>query len=194
MRQILLILLLPVLVTSFEPSTTGLVEKNCPRRCRCDRHGRKIVYCQDRELIDIPYGIPRDTLELQLQDNVIVNGPRLNHELYQLASLTKLDLHSNKLTSFPERLPENLENLLIWDNDIKFVGKKPLTGLTVLQELRLDGNALTNQGLSQTTFADTKSLILLDLSNNKLTSVPEGLPQSLQFLYLKNNNIDTIKR
>lgn len=188
--------LLPIVVSSLDPtsSSTSTLKKTCPSRCRCDRRGRRIVYCQDRELVDIPYGIPRDTLELQLQDNVIVNGPRLNHELYQLSSLTKLDLHSNKLTSFPDRLPEKLENLLIWDNDIKFVGKKPLQGLTVLQELRLDGNALTNQGLSPYSFSDTESLILLDLSNNKLTSLPEGLPPSLQFLYLKNNNIDTIKR
>ena len=152
------------------------------------------MYCQDRNLTDIPYGIPRETKRLLLQDNHITNGPRLDEEIFQLTKLVNLDVHSNLLTAFPSRLPLSIKELTFRNNEIKFIGRKPLQGLTLLTDLFLDGNSLTNQGISEYAFQDTISLTQLDLSNNELTFVPEGLPQSLHFLYLKNNNIDRVTK
>ena len=181
-----------IFITIFTLSSA--LDVTCPSQCRCDNSRRKKVYCHERELREIPYGIPRETLNLQLQDNNITNGPRLNTELMRLEKLHTLNLHSNKLTSFPKRLPQTLEILSFHNNQIKFVGRSPLKGLTTLRELQLDGNSLTNQGLSPETFADTISLYLLELSDNKLTSIPEGLPDSLNYLYLRNNKINYVSK
>lgn len=35
-------------------------------------------------------------------------------------------------------------------------------------------------------------LQLLDIAGNQLTEIPEGLPESLEYLYLQNNKISTV--
>ena len=163
----------------------------CPRVCRCDR--RKIAYCNERQLDYIPYGIPGDTETLLLQINNISNGVTTNEILRNLMHLTKLDLHRNKLTSVPTGLPSSLKYIDLRRNDLKYVGKTSLSGLTALTELHLDGNNITNFGLVSTAFADLRSLNILVFSDNLLTEFPESLPESLQILRLENNLIRVIK-
>ena len=183
-----------LLVAIFLSAWINFIEsQHCPHSCRCN-NGRKIVYCNERNLDLIPYGIPSDTGTLHLQINEVRNGPATNEVLSTLRQLKKLDLHQNKLTSVPKGLPSTLEYVDIRSNRIKYVGKTSLKGLTSLAELHLDENNITNQGLSPLAFQDTRNLKVLVLSDNLLTSFPEDLPGSLRILRLNNNRIRFISR
>ena len=165
-------------------------QNDCPRVCRCDR--RRSVYCNERQMDLIPYGIPVDTQTLHLQINNITNGLITDEILSSLKQLTKLDLHQNQLTSVPKGLPSSLEYIDFRNNDIRYVGKTSLSGLTSLVELHLDGNNIANKGLSPFAFQDSHELNMLVLSNNLLTEFPENLPPSLRILRLENNCIQHI--
>ena len=164
----------------------------CPLMCRCD--SRKTVYCNERQMDLIPYGIPEDTQTLHLQINNITNGVRMDDILSSLTNLKKLDLHQNKLTSVPKGLPATLQYADFRSNDIRFVGKLSFNGLTSLAELHLDGNNIENQGISHLAFDGTRNLEVLVLSSNKLKQFPENLPESLQVLQLENNQIKVISK
>ena len=164
----------------------------CPRTCRCT--SRKIVYCNERQLSLIPYGIPSDTTTLHLQLNNLINGPTTDEVLSSLTELRKLVLHHNKLTSVPKGLASSLHSVDFRNNRIKYVGKSALKELTSLTELHLDENNITNQGLSPHAFQDTRNLNILILSDNLLTEFPENLPISLRLLRLNNNRINFISR
>lgn len=168
------------------------VAKSCPHMCRCDK--RNTVYCNERQMDLIPYGIPEDTQTLHLQINNITNGVNVDDVLSRLSHLTKLDLHQNKLTSVPKNLPATLRYADFRNNDIRYVGKNSLAGLTSLTELHLDGNSIENQGLSHLAFDSTIKLEVLVLSGNKLKQFPEYLPASLLVLRLENNAIDVISK
>jgi len=169
---------------------TNSQSDDCPRVCRCDR--RKSVYCNERQMDLIPYGIPLDTQSLHLQINNITNGLITDEILSSLSQLKKLDLHQNQLTSVPKGLPSSLEYIDFRNNDIRYVGKTSLSGLTSLAELHLDGNNIANKGLSPFAFQDSHELNMLVLSNNMLTEFPENLPTSLRILRLENNLIHLI--
>ncbi|XP_002127547.2 uncharacterized protein LOC100183310 [Ciona intestinalis] len=163
----------------------------CPRECRCDK-GRKIVFCNERGLKYVPYGIPTNTRVLHLQGNVIVNSPTSEENLRRLSSLRKLDLHGNKLTSFPKKLPSSLEYISLQRNHLKYVGRDVLSGLTRLTELHLDGNNITSAGISRSAFKNALSLQVLVMTGNLLTSLPLNLPPSIRFLRLDKNRIDVV--
>uniref|UniRef100_H2YIX6 LRRCT domain-containing protein n=1 Tax=Ciona savignyi TaxID=51511 RepID=H2YIX6_CIOSA len=162
----------------------------CPRHCRCDR--RNNVYCNEKGFTYVPYGIPVQTHSLYLYRNNVTNGPTTNSNLEQLVNLRKLDMHHNDLKSFPIGLPSTLQLIYFQKNDIKYIGRNSLNGLSNLNELHLDENNITNKGLSPVAFKDATSLMELVLTNNLLTAVPEGLPASLRVLRLDNNMIQHV--
>nr|CAB3262792.1 uncharacterized protein LOC100183310 [Phallusia mammillata] len=163
----------------------------CPRVCRCESR-RKVVYCHERDLQYIPYGIPSDTVELRLQGNRIINSPSSMHNLRHLRHLRKLDLHRNKLTSFPKTLPRSLEQIDLNSNEIRFIGRDAFKFLTNLRELNLDHNDITNDGLSPTAFQNATLLETLTMNGNSLTSFPEMLPNTLRHFQVKKNQIETV--
>lgn len=69
------------------------VAAGCPDLCRCPGRGR--VYCNEKQLTTVPYGIPSDTKILYLQDNNIINSPEVNQRLSSLPMLEKLFLYRN---------------------------------------------------------------------------------------------------
>ena len=164
----------------------------CPSICRCDR--RKAVNCIGKNLTGIPYRIPLDTKILFLYSNNIVNGRATDRLLSNLQDLRKLEMQENNLNAIPKDLPASLEIVNFKYNNIRYVGKQSFQGLTLLEELFLDGNNITNQGLSSQAFEGLQSLQLLDLSNNRLTQFYENLPPSLKVLRLANNLIQGITR
>lgn len=66
---------------------------SCPDLCRCQARGR--VYCMQKNLETVPYGIPADTKYLFLQNNRIVNSPELNERLSMLPQLERVMLFNN---------------------------------------------------------------------------------------------------
>lgn len=164
----------------------------CPTVCRCDP-SRKIVYCNEKHLTRIPFEIPLDTHSLLLQGNELTNDQNLENVLSKLTKLERLDMHKNKLTSFPKNLPPSLVYLSLHSNSIRYIGKNVLNGLSNLTELHLDFNKLTDLGVAPGVFSAASSLKELELSYNQLAKFPEGLPESLKSVRVTNNNITIVK-
>ena len=164
----------------------------CPTACRCDSR-RKIVFCNERNLNRVPFGIPSDTKTLFLQGNILTNDQTLEMVLRSLSQLERLDMHDNHLTSFPNNLPATLMYLSLRSNSIKYIGKNVLDNLTKLKKLYLDSNKITDLGVTTEVFNAASSLEELELSYNQLKKFPENLPKSLKSLRITHNNITVIK-
>ncbi|VFV38360.1 podocan-like protein 1-like [Lynx pardinus] len=100
-----------------------------------------------------------------------------------------LSLSSNRLSYLPPSLPPSLERLHLQNNLISKVPRGALSRQTHLRELYLQHNQLTDSGLDATTFSKLRHLEYLDLSHNRLASVPAGLPRTLAVLHLGRNRI-----
>ncbi|XP_038594965.1 lumican-like [Micropterus salmoides] len=102
--------------------------------------------------------------------------------------LLSLDVSHNKLKKLPAGVPSSLEILYADYNDIDSVGAGYLNKLPSLQYLRISHNKLVDSGLPAGVFNVT-SLVELDLSFNKLQSIPE-INEQLEQLYLQANEIN----
>ncbi|XP_068442494.1 lumican [Clinocottus analis] len=105
-----------------------------------------------------------------------------------LKKLLSLDVSHNKLKKLPAGVPSSLEILYADYNDIDGVGAGYLNKLSSLQYLRISHNKLVDSGLPAGVF-NTTSLVELDLSFNKLQSIPE-INEQLEQLYLQANEIN----
>lgn len=103
--------------------------------------------------------------------------------------LLSLDVSHNKLKKLPAGVPSTLEILYADYNDIDGVAAGYLSNLPGLQYLRLSHNKLVDSGLPGGVFNAT-SLVELDLSFNKLQSIPE-VNERLEQLYLQANEINS---
>lgn len=101
--------------------------------------------------------------------------------------LLSLDVSHNKLKKLPAGVPASLEILYADYNDIDGVGAGYLSKLPALQYLRISHNKLVDSGLPAGVF-NVSSLVELDLSFNKLQSIPE-ISEQLEQLYLQANEI-----
>lgn len=101
--------------------------------------------------------------------------------------LLSLDVSHNKLKKLPAGVPSSLEILYADYNDIDGVGAGYLNKMTSLQYLRISHNKLVDSGLPSGVFNVT-SLVELDLSFNKLQTIPE-INDHLEQLYLQANEI-----
>lgn len=104
--------------------------------------------------------------------------------------LLSLDVSNNKLKKLPVGVPSSLEILYADYNEIDSVGAGYLSKLPSLQYLRIAHNKLVDSGLPAGVFNVT-TLVELDLSFNKLQSVPE-INEQLEQLYLQANEINKI--
>lgn len=106
-----------------------------------------------------------------------------------LKSLMLLDLSENKLKKLPAGVPASLLMLYADNNDIESIPGGYLAKLPELQYLRLSHNKLADAGIPAGVFNIT-SLLELDLSFNKLQSIPE-VNEALEHLYLQVNQISS---
>lgn len=106
-----------------------------------------------------------------------------------LKSLMLLDLSENKLKKLPAGVPASLLMLYADNNDIESIPNGYLAKLPELQYLRISHNKLTDSGIPAGVFNVT-SLLELDLSFNKLKSIPE-INEALEHLYLQVNQINS---
>ncbi|KAM6970720.1 leucine-rich repeat transmembrane protein FLRT1 [Aplochiton taeniatus] len=159
----------------------------CPSVCRCDED---FIYCNDRGLSSIP-PLPRYATVLYLQNNHIDNAglpTSLEHHL----TVHVVYLYDNELDDFPVHLPPTLRELHLQDNNIRTLPRTALARMPLLEKLHLDDNSVSTVSIEDQAFADNPRLRLLFLSRNHLSSIPSGLPASLEELRLDDNRISTI--
>lgn len=104
-----------------------------------------------------------------------------------LVSLNLLDLSGNWFLSIPRHLPPSVQQLYLSNNTLSGLDKDSFAGFFDLKYLRLSHCGLQSYGIHQQVF-NFSSLVELDLSYNKLTTVPT-VPTTLQYLYLEANII-----
>lgn len=159
----------------------------CPSVCRCDEG---FVYCNDRGLSIIP-PLPLAAAILYLQSNRLSNAG-LPSSLERSNTIRVIYLYANQLDEFPIHLPPSLKELHLQDNNIRTLPRSSLAKLPLLERLHLDDNSISTVSIQERAFSGTPRLRLLFLSRNHLSSIPAGLPSSLEELRLDDNRISTI--
>lgn len=118
--------------------------------------------------------------------------------LYNLQVLQVLNLSGNKIVSLPPELLQNVSDLVelyLHNNSLTVLPLGLLTGLQQLLVLDLSHNELTNDWVDGETFEDLIRLVVLNLSNNRMTRVDAITFRnlySLQVLRLEHNAIEAV--
>ncbi|KAM7114875.1 lumican [Molossus nigricans] len=105
-----------------------------------------------------------------------------------LKSLEYLDLSFNQMTKLPSSLPTSLLTLYLDNNKINNIPDEYFKGFKGLQYLRLSHNDLADSGIPGNAF-NVSSLLELDLSYNKLKSIPT-VNENLENYYLEVNKLE----
>uniref|UniRef100_G1MYY9 Extracellular matrix protein 2 n=1 Tax=Meleagris gallopavo TaxID=9103 RepID=G1MYY9_MELGA len=136
-------------------------------------------------------GIPN--LEwIDLSKNNISSSGISPHAFKTLKKLKRLYLDGNMLVHIPSELPSALEEIKINDNQLHAIDEDALQGLKNLVTLELEGNKLSEANVSPLAFYPLTSLSYLRLGRNKFRIIPQGLPTTLEELYLENNQIEEV--
>ncbi|XP_045931284.1 lumican, partial [Micropterus dolomieu] len=114
---------------------------------------------------------------------VCVSSP----QIAGLVSLNLLDLNGNLFSSVPRHLPRTVQQLYLSNNTLSGLDEDSFVGFHNLKYLRLSHCGLQSRGVHPQVF-NFSSLVELDLSYNKLTTIPR-VPTTLQYLYLEANEI-----
>ncbi|XP_073734348.1 extracellular matrix protein 2 isoform X2 [Callorhinus ursinus] len=109
-----------------------------------------------------------------------------------LKKLMRLNMDGNNLAEIPSELPSALEELKINENSLQAVSEESLSDLNQLVTLELEGNKLSETNVNPLAFKSLKNLSYLRLGRNKFRIIPQGLPASIEELYLENNQIEEI--
>ncbi|KAH0616736.1 hypothetical protein JD844_028102 [Phrynosoma platyrhinos] len=187
----------------------------CPQECFCPPSFPNALYCDNKELKEIP-PIPPRIRYLYLQNNLIetvtekafVNATQLKWinlnknkitssgiekgVFSNLKSLLYLFLEDNELSEVPAPLPTSLEQLRLARNKITTVPEGVFSNMENLTMLDLHQNKLMDSTFSSTTFQGLNSLMQLNIAQNSLTQMPPILPANVMQLFLDNNSIEAI--
>ncbi|KAK3559762.1 hypothetical protein QTP86_020742, partial [Hemibagrus guttatus] len=128
------------------------------------------VLCSDPELASIPTDFPSDVSKLRIEKT----------DINQISSEAFISLRS-------------LEFLWMSFNSLSVVHVDGFRGLSVLTELRLEGNFITSFPWESLT--DMPNLRLLDLHNNRIGSIPSEAAvyiRNLTYLDLSSNSLTTV--
>ncbi|NXG24837.1 ECM2 protein, partial [Grallaria varia] len=122
-----------------------------------------------------------------------ITSPGIGPKAFKiLKKLKRLYLDGNMLVHIPSELPSTLEEIKINDNQLHAIDEDGLKDLKNLVTLELEGNKLSEANVSPLAFNPLKSLCYLRLGRNKFRIIPQGLPATLEELYLENNLIEEV--
>lgn len=107
--------------------------------------------------------------------------------LIGLVSLNMLDLRGNKFSAVPRHLPPSIQQLYLSNNTLSGLDEDSFSKLLNLKYLRLSHCHLQSPSIHPQVF-NVSSLIELDLSYNKLTTIPV-FPITLKYVYMEVNEI-----
>ncbi|KAM7053648.1 amphoterin-induced protein 1 [Molossus nigricans] len=209
------LLLLSWFLLLFEVARAGRPVFSCPAACLC---ASNILSCSKQQLPNVPHSLPRYTALLDLSHNNLsrlraewtpthlpyLHSLLLSHNHLNFISseafspvpkLRYLDLSSNQLRTLDESLfsgLQSLEVLLLYNNHIMAVDRSAFEDVAQLQKLYLSQNQISRFPLE---LVRLPKLTLLDLSSNKLKSLPLSDLQKLPAwvkngLYLHNNPLE----
>ncbi|XP_048852977.1 leucine-rich repeat, immunoglobulin-like domain and transmembrane domain-containing protein 3 [Brienomyrus brachyistius] len=148
----------------------------CPSLCTCIFHGGsdstgiRTVLCNNPDMSEIPTSIPGDTVKLRVEKTGLRRLP------------------SRPFSSLPSLL-----YLWVSYSEVVAMDTEALAGLTVLRDLRLDGNLLT--AFPWEALRATPHLHVLSLRNNRLASVSSEAAHFLRnvtYLDLSSNKLTTL--
>uniref|UniRef100_A0A8C3VFX7 Extracellular matrix protein 2 n=1 Tax=Catharus ustulatus TaxID=91951 RepID=A0A8C3VFX7_CATUS len=122
-----------------------------------------------------------------------ITSPGIGPKAFKiLKKLKRLYLDGNMLVLIPSELPSTLQEIKINDNQLHAIDEDGLKGLKNLITLELEGNKLSEANVSPLAFYPLKSLSYLRLGRNKFRIIPQGLPATLEELYLEHNQIEEV--
>ncbi|XP_037001415.2 podocan-like protein 1 [Artibeus jamaicensis] len=148
---------------------------------------------QVTEIFPLTFGEKPELRSVYLHNNQLSNAGLPPDAFHGSEAITTLSLSNNQLSYLPPSLPPSLERLHLQNNLISKVPRGALSRQTHLRELYLQHNQLTDSGLDATTFSKLHRLEYLDLSHNRLATVPTGLPRTLAVLHLGRNHIQQVE-
>ncbi|NWR34214.1 OMGP protein, partial [Tachuris rubrigastra] len=165
----------------FLPTGLGI----CPSSCTCSGNDRN-VDCSGRNLTVLPQGLQDNLTYLNLSFNQFVD---LDHQLTRFTNLRTLDISSNWLKNVPAHLPKSLWELYATNNNIKVLQKLDTAYQWNLRVLDVSRNMVERAVLINNTLS---SLKFLNLSSNKLWTVPTNIPYNIEIVDLSNNFLSQI--
>ncbi|NXF09719.1 OMGP protein, partial [Smithornis capensis] len=165
----------------FIPTGLGI----CPSSCTCSGNDRN-VDCSGRNLTVLPQGLQDNLTYLNLSFNQFVD---LDHQLTRFTNLRTLDISNNWLKNVPAHLPKSLWELYATNNNIKVLQKLDTAYQWNLRVLDVSRNMVERAVLINNTLS---SLRFLNLSSNKLWTVPTNMPYNIETVDLSNNFLSQI--
>ncbi|XP_078677882.1 uncharacterized protein LOC144914180 [Branchiostoma floridae x Branchiostoma belcheri] len=99
---------------------------------------------------------------------------------FEGAFLSTLDLSGNNMTKIPLDLPYSLEYLYLNNNHISTIKADMLSKLKRLRALYLKNNDLGKGSIEDRALTVLRNLRYIDLSQNRLSSVPVNLPDGVE--------------
>uniref|UniRef100_A0A8D0G537 Oligodendrocyte-myelin glycoprotein n=1 Tax=Sphenodon punctatus TaxID=8508 RepID=A0A8D0G537_SPHPU len=157
----------------------------CPSKCTCWGNNRN-VDCSGRNLITVPQGLQDNITYLNLSYN---NFADLDHQLTRFTNLRTLDISNNWLKNIPAHLPKSLWEMYASNNNIKVLQKLDTAYQWNLKVLDVSVNMVERAVLINNTLS---SLRVLNLSSNKLWTVPTNMPYNTEIVDLSNNFLTQI--
>uniref|UniRef100_A0A8C5X3V6 Oligodendrocyte-myelin glycoprotein n=1 Tax=Malurus cyaneus samueli TaxID=2593467 RepID=A0A8C5X3V6_9PASS len=157
----------------------------CPSSCKCSGNDRN-VDCSGRNLTVLPQGLQDNLTYLNLSFNQFVD---LDHQLTRFTNLRTLDISNNWLKNVPAHLPKSLWELYATNNNIKVLQKLDTAYQWNLRVLDISRNMVERAVLINNTLS---SLKFLNLSSNKLWTVPTNMPYNIETVDLSKNFLSQI--
>ncbi|XP_028835898.1 platelet glycoprotein Ib alpha chain isoform X2 [Denticeps clupeoides] len=173
-----------ILFVLFPPSTP------VSDRCHTDRNKdhRPRVTCASMGLTSVPLTVDPYTEVLVLQQNQFMS---LSWSSYaSFPNLHELDLRQNRIGALEPPGPElvNLTILNLSDNRLAHVGPQAFSCAPRLMEVYLGGNQL--HSVDVLAFSRLSLLEVVDLSQNKITSLPRDLLEQITSTKLKTLDLE----
>ncbi|XDV52694.1 hypothetical protein PO909_021381 [Leuciscus waleckii] len=146
----------------------------CPEQCTCsDKYNRQLTDCANKELLEVPEGLPSNVTTLSLTANKI--KVLKSKSFINVIQATSLWLAHNEIVTVERDTLApmiQLKNLDISHNKIVHFPWEDLANLTALQLLKMNNNEMVS--IPKNAFSNLKDLRSVRINNNKFTTIVQG--------------------